>query len=156
MFHIQSSSYPRNLINISTIIQQIRILMYHFLIRFEINDIDLIKPDQSYPQSNITQSQLISSQIPRFAQSFLRLIQLFKQILHSIIISILTLSKSASINTIINIIIYIRVNLTLNFLQIFRIQIQIRILSKLIKFTIKHLNNLRRFIIYNLFILSII
>lgn len=106
MVHIDCCLDLWDLVQLSEVVVDIRVVHNTFTVGLEINYVNLVKSNQGHEKTDIGFSQCTTCEVPVLGKNIFHIVKSFKDICDCLIVSLLSTSKSTSVNTIIDLGVY--------------------------------------------------
>mmetsp|Transcript_4782 Transcript_4782/g.10540 ORF Transcript_4782/g.10540 Transcript_4782/m.10540 type:complete len:204 (+) Transcript_4782:51-662(+) len=148
--HVNRLAHAWCLIDVPAICQESGVVVLDGpLVRLEVDDVDLVKADEGHEEPKIHPSELAASDVALLRQNRFCLVQVLKEALHCLIISLLRLGKATSVDAIVDVMVDPLVGSLGSVCQVSREEVEVSRLCPLLELAVEHLEDFGRLVVDN-------
>ncbi len=136
--HVDALSEAMRLVEVSAVVEEVGVLAYLLFVTFKVGHVDLVEAKEGCEQFNIRKCNLVSAKEASAAKMVFCFIEVLEQLIAGFVIGFLIAREPTSVDSVINKLVDPRVDFGHEGLELFRAQIDFRVLCEIIELSIQH------------------
>mmetsp|Transcript_6897 Transcript_6897/g.19443 ORF Transcript_6897/g.19443 Transcript_6897/m.19443 type:complete len:202 (-) Transcript_6897:636-1241(-) len=149
VLHVDGLLDLRHLIDLFHVLANVVVLVEEFFVRFEIDDIHIIKADEGHEQADVGLCQDVAGHILLLAENLLNPVKGGEQFVESCFIGTLALCKAAAIHAIVDGGVYPLIDRLDAVPELSGVQVQVGVLGNAVESRVEHADDLGALVVHN-------